>query len=501
VKTGEVTAGSHHWVYCTVYNRNGDEFVGKASSVYTKTVASGGEIVHLKGILARTGYGGYPVARLIYRTKAGGSIYYLVGRINDNTTTTYPDNLSDDLIDTSPENVLPSIPLAYLQKWLDVPPAMSAQSWLLASILVYLANFLPDIQIIAQDGTVLSTLTTTYAGGLKLLLCPIPAPVGGWNLPGGGFWFRISNFGVGSTDPYIEAPMISVMGAALDALSVVAASNPDCGNSLPFLCAFTADIAGGTPPYTTTFDFGDGSNPYVVTGSGTHVVAAHPYAYWGPYTVTVTVNDSGGLYPVQTVVQIVTAQCPIVTNPPTVWPFAITLHGLEFNEVTGGTTFLPTIIASAAMFDPDDHTLYFAGTGFWGVFGPRGSESVNGLMNIGFRWDRAVNQDFRLLYVEAEIQGDPQNMACLFEVNGSVIGAGAFTKAIAVTTGKEWIAGATAAANVAIASADGSGGLFCKPRPKILRFPAPRGSRGKLSRITLSSEGKGDFSVQRVFVN
>jgi hypothetical protein len=35
------------------------------------------------------------VARMIYRTKAGGSIYYQVVEIDDNTTTTYTDNIAD----------------------------------------------------------------------------------------------------------------------------------------------------------------------------------------------------------------------------------------------------------------------------------------------------------------------------------------------------------------------------------------------------------------------
>lgn len=35
------------------------------------------------------------VARILYRTKAGGGTYYQVAQINDNTTTTYTDNIAD----------------------------------------------------------------------------------------------------------------------------------------------------------------------------------------------------------------------------------------------------------------------------------------------------------------------------------------------------------------------------------------------------------------------
>lgn len=45
-------------------------------------------------------------ARYIYRTQAGGSIFYYLDAINDNTTTTYTDNISDSLLgtDTIPTN-------------------------------------------------------------------------------------------------------------------------------------------------------------------------------------------------------------------------------------------------------------------------------------------------------------------------------------------------------------------------------------------------------------
>ncbi|RLF60951.1 MAG: hypothetical protein DRN25_01520, partial [Thermoplasmata archaeon] len=58
---------------------------------------------------------------------------------------------------------------------------------------------------------------------------------------------------------------------------------------------FTATVSGGNPPYTYTFDFGDGSPPcssfptYDTTCS-----LQHSYSSPGDYTVTVTVHDNDG---------------------------------------------------------------------------------------------------------------------------------------------------------------------------------------------------------------
>src|SRR5438552_1046920 len=49
---------------------------------------------------------------------------------------------------------------------------------------------------------------------------------------------------------------------------------------------FTSTTTGGTSPYTTTWDFGDGA-----TGTGS--TATHAYSTAGTFTVILTVNDSG----------------------------------------------------------------------------------------------------------------------------------------------------------------------------------------------------------------
>ncbi len=95
--TGNVDAGDHKYAV-TVYDQSGETNKGTDSSVVT--VPAGGASVNVINIpVGQVG----TVGRKLYRTKAGGSIFYLVATIEDNTTTTYADTIADaDLPDIFP---------------------------------------------------------------------------------------------------------------------------------------------------------------------------------------------------------------------------------------------------------------------------------------------------------------------------------------------------------------------------------------------------------------
>ena len=87
---GSVTVGTHSYVI-TMITPYGESFQGVASS--TITVSSGNQTVPLSNIPI----GNLNVtARNIYRTNAGGTLYYLIGTINDNVTTTFINFLKEN---------------------------------------------------------------------------------------------------------------------------------------------------------------------------------------------------------------------------------------------------------------------------------------------------------------------------------------------------------------------------------------------------------------------
>ncbi|HUI38613.1 MAG TPA: PKD domain-containing protein [Thermoplasmata archaeon] len=57
---------------------------------------------------------------------------------------------------------------------------------------------------------------------------------------------------------------------------------------------FTATVAGGTPPYSATFFFGDGAG-VLVGGAGPTLTATHAYDFPGSYGASVNVSDAVGL--------------------------------------------------------------------------------------------------------------------------------------------------------------------------------------------------------------
>lgn len=88
---GNVDNGVHRY-RCTFVTADGETDGGDISSPVTVADKSVNGKVSLSAIPLG---GSFVTSRKIYRTAAGGSIYYLLATIADNTTTTYTDNIGD----------------------------------------------------------------------------------------------------------------------------------------------------------------------------------------------------------------------------------------------------------------------------------------------------------------------------------------------------------------------------------------------------------------------
>ncbi len=189
-------------------------------------------------------------------------------------------------------------------------------------------------------------------------------------------------------------------------------------------------------------------------------------------------------------------------DPPHVaWPSSIRLGCVAYHVgEPGGWTFHPGIFGSALVMDRVRQVLFVGGDSVVQEYGPRGVESVSGEVSLAFSQDQSQQWN-RLNHCEVLVTGDPESFSCEFEVDGYSIGAGEYHKTIPVVTDKEYLFGEAAGTNVATFSEDGSGGVFTIMQPRIVRFPAPRGSRGRLDRATIRSEGKGDFFIHCIILN
>ncbi len=121
-------------------------------------------------------------------------------------------------------------------------------------------------------GWVIST-GATFSGGLNLTWVA-PSSAGRFNAT---FWV---------TDGLAEASQASTWISVNPALVVSAATNssdPQAGSPVGFVAA----VAGGTPPYTFLWEFGDGS-------SNTSENTTHSYASPGAVTARLTIIDQGG---------------------------------------------------------------------------------------------------------------------------------------------------------------------------------------------------------------
>lgn len=86
---GNVTAGTHRW-RVTFVNVDGESDAGEISAELTTSAGNGQ--VSISDI--PTG-DDTVTARRIYRTKAGGTVFYRLTTVGDNTATTYTDNTAD----------------------------------------------------------------------------------------------------------------------------------------------------------------------------------------------------------------------------------------------------------------------------------------------------------------------------------------------------------------------------------------------------------------------
>jgi len=111
--------------------------------------------------------------------------------------------------------------------------------------------------------------------------------------------------------------------ATLTASFAYSPSSPGTGQQV----TFTATVSGGTPPYSRTWDFGDGS-----TGTGSPTT--HTYGGPGSFTVTLNVKDNGS--PVQTTSSQLSITVSSTPPPPPPPPsggnrFYLRFQGFDFD--------------------------------------------------------------------------------------------------------------------------------------------------------------------------
>lgn len=123
---GNVTAGEHRY-RVTFVNADGESDAGEISAAVT-TSASDGQVS-----ISDIPTGDDTVtARRLYRTKVGGSVFYRLTTLADNTTTTYTDNTADGSLgdDVTVDTTLAGL-IAAARQWVekDIGRPLITQTW------------------------------------------------------------------------------------------------------------------------------------------------------------------------------------------------------------------------------------------------------------------------------------------------------------------------------------------------------------------------------------
>lgn len=249
---GNVNSGTHSYKI-TFVTSAGETQAGAASNIITTT--SGNGQVTLSAI--PTGATG-TASRNIYRTKAGGSVYFLLTALSDNTTTIYADNIADVSLTTTAPSINSTGGGAYVGAIKSIQIDQSGNVSILSpttpatntqvSVLNLGGSATPQITFkptgAATDWFIGATAINSFAFGL----------VGGnkWSLGGG----------VNLTSPIglMTSAVLNVsVGGSSEVLSLARNNGSSSGN---LLGAYFSNVSVSTPLTFIGFNFAITSNAY-----------------------------------------------------------------------------------------------------------------------------------------------------------------------------------------------------------------------------------------------
>jgi len=291
----------------------------------------------------------------------------------------------------------------------------------------------------------------------------------------------------------VDGATITVYQDLPPTVNILTTPDPPEGYS-PFDCYFQADVGGGTGPFTYDWDWGDGS-AHDTFASGWHQFTSSGGTQ---KTVLLTVTDTGtGL--TNTATRIVRAMPVIGAHSDfTLGPLTGMVYDIKANDGQGAWFLLPTLKCSGGFFDRRVRRMRLVGDDWIGVFGTSGVETVDSEIIIGFQRLSEPLDYARLLHAELKITGDAQDLQIVFEVDGKELTA--VTRTLEIPAA-QYIYGTQAlldAGNEQIAFwADSDQDEWCwydKPDAKVVRFQAPRGSRGRLTRCRFRASGSTKFT-------